>query len=403
MTGFNCQTSDTKNHSKSGSLGIFTKTHVMQSPQGLQRVHDFILQDQSAKLLPKERVANCLKKRIDKRKNRTVMYNEAREKMHYGNVQRCGSIWTCPVCAKKITEARRDELQRGVSSWRSEGHYAYLMSLTFSHHQGQPLSFLFEGQRKALKKFYETTRVQAIFKEIGVKFKIKSLEVTYGQNGWHPHNHILLLSTKYLGISAFCEAEKELSELWIKACVRSGLDAPSMKYGLDLRDGSYAEKYISKWGLEHEMTKGHIKKGRNGGYTPFDLLQLSISEEKVHAREASKLWQEFGISSKRKRQLEWSRGAKDYLGLKDVDDQDIVDQTDKESIQVYDVPVLLFYLLSKYQKRHDFIKCLEDDWSNDCFGSGTAEQLIVELIELEESKLDEFDDVYYSNILRIMA
>lgn len=399
MTGSNCQTIAEKKR----VLGIFTKTHVMQSPQGIQRLHDFLLQDQSAKLLPHERVSNCLKKRIDKNKNRTVMLNEVRQKMHYGNVQRCGSLWICPVCAKKISEHRRDELQKGLSIWRSQGHYAYLMTLTFSHHQGQPLSFLLEGQRKALKRFYETTKVQAIFKKIGVQFKIKALEITYGSNGWHPHNHVLLLSTKYLGITAFVDVEKELAELWIKACNKSGLDSPSMRYGLDLRDGSYAEQYVSKWGLEQEMTKGHIKKGRKNSNTPFDLLQLSISEEKVHGRETVKLWQEFGIASKRKRQLEWGRGLKKYLGLDEVEDQEIVDETEKQSIQVYEVPALLFYLLNKYQKRHDFISCLEKDWLDGSFGSGTAEDLILNLIELEESKLDEFDDVYYSKILRIMA
>jgi len=399
MTDVGCQILGEKKR----PLGIFTKTHVKLTPQGLQRVHDFLLQDQSAKLLPLERVSNCLKKRIDKRKNRNVMFNEQRQKMHYGNVQRCGSLWICPVCAKKISEHRRNELQKGLSIWRSQGHYAYLMTLTFSHHQGQPLSFLLERQRKALKCFYETTRVRDVFKRTGVQFKIKALEITYGVNGWHPHNHILLLSTKYLGISAFVDAEKELSELWIKACIKSGLDAPSMKYGLDLRDGSYAEQYVSKWGLEQEMTKGHIKKGRNGGATPFDLLQMSISEEKIHGRDSVKLWQEFGIASKRKRQLEWGRNLKKYLGMDEIEDQEIVDQTDKESIEVYDIPALLFYLLNKYQKRHTFLKSIENDWLSGCFGSGTAEQLIVELIELEESKLDEFDDVYYSKILRIMA
>ena len=43
------------------TLGIFTKSQVIHGAQGFQRSNDFILQDQSAKLLPKERVCNCLK------------------------------------------------------------------------------------------------------------------------------------------------------------------------------------------------------------------------------------------------------------------------------------------------------------------------------------------------------
>ena len=61
-------------------LGIFTKSHVTVTNKGVQRVHEFLLQDQSAKLLPKERVCNCLKKRIDKTKLRDIKYNEERKK-----------------------------------------------------------------------------------------------------------------------------------------------------------------------------------------------------------------------------------------------------------------------------------------------------------------------------------
>ena len=44
-----------------GSLGIFTKSPVILTNKGVQRIHEFLLQDQSAKLLPLERVCNCLK------------------------------------------------------------------------------------------------------------------------------------------------------------------------------------------------------------------------------------------------------------------------------------------------------------------------------------------------------
>ena len=99
-----------------------------------------------------------------------------------------------------------------------------------------------------------------------------------GQNGWHPHNHILLL-TKYT-VLGFESYRNELARIWISSCLKAGLRSPSMEHGLDIRDGSHADEYISKyglpdqnkWGLPEEITKGHMKKGRNGGFTPFDLL-----------------------------------------------------------------------------------------------------------------------------------
>ncbi|MFY0026513.1 rolling circle replication protein, Rep63 protein, partial [Acinetobacter baumannii] len=83
--------------------------------------------------------------------------------------------------------------------------------------------------------------------------------------------------------------------------------------GLDLRDGTYADQYVSKWGIESELTKGHVKKGRNGGFTPFDLLQLSMYSETVFEKYCGKLFQEFAIAMKGARQLVWSRGLKALL------------------------------------------------------------------------------------------
>ena len=44
------------------------------------------------------------------------------------------------------------------------------------------------------------------------------------------------------------------------------------KYGLNWKKGDYSG-YISKWGIDSEMTKGHVKSGRNGNATAWDLLK----------------------------------------------------------------------------------------------------------------------------------
>lgn len=373
---------------KSGSLGIFTKTQVSLTPQGFQRVHNFLLQDQSAKLLPKERVSNCLKKRIDKTKLREIKYNEERKKAHWCNVQRCGSIWICPVCAKQVSEKRREELKLGIDRWKTRHNGAvYLLTLTFSHSMGQPLKFLLQGLKKAMKRFYEDSRVKAIQKELGVNYKVKGLEVTYGQNGWHPHHHVLLLNDCYR--LDFKKYINELSALWIKACTKSGLNAPSMTHGLDLRDGTYAQEYVSKWGLESELTKGHIKKGRGESLTPFDLLQLSFEDQEVFGKKPSKLWQEFGIAIKGSRQLEWGRGLKKFLEIEEKTDEELAEETEQTAISLRTVDDYIFSLLCHYQKRHTFLECLESDYENGCFGNGETEKLLIHILEKHMKELEE--------------
>ena len=68
-------------------LGIMMKSHAKHVLQGFQSTHDYDLQDQSGKLLPKERVANCLKRRISKVLPRFVKYNEVRKKAHWAKTQ----------------------------------------------------------------------------------------------------------------------------------------------------------------------------------------------------------------------------------------------------------------------------------------------------------------------------
>jgi hypothetical protein len=71
------------------------------------------------------------------------------------------------------------------------------------------------------------------------------------------------------------------------------------------------------------------------------------------------LWQEFGIASKGKRQLEWGRGLKSLLKIEDKSDQELAEETEHESISMRTVDDYLFSLLCTYQLRHEFLKCLE--------------------------------------------
>lgn len=376
---------------KSAPLGKLTKSQAIVGTQGFQRLHSFVLQDQSAKLLPQERVCNCLKRRIDKNKNRTVMFNENREKAQWGNLQRCGSIWSCPVCATQITEKRRAEMGQLIKFWGDQPDSDIkLMTLTFSHGQSEPLKVLLSKLKHAIAMFFASRKFKELSEVCKIKYKVRSLEVTYGSNGWHPHFHILLMTNDVEDL-AFSYRD-ELAKLWMHCCVSKGLKSPSMKHGLDIRDGSYAQEYVAKWGLDYEMTKGNVKKGRKESLSPFDLLQLSIQDNEVHGKIPSKLWQEFAISMKGQRQLVWSRGLKKLVGIDEKDDQEIVDETDDESITLREVDQVTFDLLSRYQKRHEFLKWQEADFKNGCYGTGQTEENLIILFEQFIAELPDHDE-----------
>ena len=120
--------------------------------------------------------------------------------------------------------------------------------------------------------------------------------------------------------------KQDMYKVWKDCCLKAGLDEPSEKHGLDLQAGNDAANYVAKWGLEHEMTKGHIKKGKENSRTPFDILRsYTDSENEADAN----LFKLYYFAFKGTRQLNWSKGLKKLVSSRrKKTDQEIVDDTD---------------------------------------------------------------------------
>lgn len=363
-----------KKRATNGDLGTLTKSQSALEIKGFdsqaKRAEKYDLQDESGRLLPNERVRFCLKHRISKDENVTVRYNESREQAHYSNVQRCGSIWTCPVCAAQISEGRRQELKAAIDKWTTEGGAVYLLTLTNPHHYGDNLDELLAGQRKALAYLWGDRKPKEMLKALGKVGHIIATEVTHGVNGWHPHYHILLFFQKRVDQESL---RSFLATQWQNCCAKSGLKVPTIEHGCDVRDGTYAQQYVSKWGLEDELTKGHTKKGLNGSSTPWDLLRAS----EAGCKRSGRLFQQFAAAFKGKRQLHWTRGLKALLLVNEKTDEELATETDKDSIEVKDLPNEFWRLLTRFKgARADYLKAVEYDMY---FGTRTADDMILML------------------------
>ena len=240
-----------------------------------RRVERFALQSVARDILPDSRTAKCLRIRAHD-KDVQVWKSKNHKTASYGGLQTCGSVWTCPVCGAKVVEAAQEKIQQAMAMHRACGGEVHLLTLTVPHTRFDVLETLLERQGKALQGFLRDRKVKEVFKEMGYIGQIRGYETTHGRkgtnNGWHPHFHFL----------QFVMVKGMLRSLWtgepasicggMFTAKKAGLGSPSFQHGLDLRDGSFANNYVAKWGLEDEMTKGHIKKGK-AGETPFDLLR----------------------------------------------------------------------------------------------------------------------------------
>lgn len=313
-----------------GPLG--TTYEIMQPPaksfeksEGiLRRLLRYRDQSRAKQFLPDWRVAICFR-RVRPGRDGVEVY-KGKEKAYYKGLMICGSIWVCPVCAAKISEVRRLELQGAMEAWKKQGGSVIMLTLTVPHYDHQPLSEVLGKFTQSHRIFKNRKTYKKITSEIGLVGSVRALEVTYGENGWHVHAHVLLFLKT--GVSGALEGiEARMLEMWQSACLSAGLGEPD-HHGVKVHDGTYADNYATKWGLDHEVTKSHIKKGREANLTPFDMLRQADTFPQAEAK-----FQEYARAFKGKRQLVWSDGLRQLLGLdSEKTDQEIASQLDEETV-----------------------------------------------------------------------
>lgn len=151
----------------------------------------------AGKLLPYEAVARCGRYpafRKDDRDAPVPLMIASGGEAYWSGLVTCGSVWHCPVCAEKVSIARRDQVAEAVRAHQAEpcGGVAYMATLTIRHHQFDRLIDLLATIRKAWGKLKTGAPRRRARGRAGWVGDIRSLEVTRGANGWHPHLHVLL-------------------------------------------------------------------------------------------------------------------------------------------------------------------------------------------------------------------
>lgn len=261
-----------------------------------------------------------------------------RDSYHYKGLVTCGNVWVCPICAAKIQERRRQEVEQAITWAKEQGRAGYVASFTFPHRVDEPLKQLLKLQRAALAHMRSSKGYRSLMERCKNIGRIRSLEVTHGQNGWHPHTHELLFLDPEVPAAWLRE---ELSALWLKSCTKVGLFRPDrdkeedfLRYSVDVRAGDEGTAdYLAKmddqsqWGISHELTKSSSKQGKRSGVHPFELA--------IRADPA--LFLEYVDAMKGQRQLIWSRGLKAAVGIDEKTDEEVAKE---ETAKVTDfIPV----------------------------------------------------------------
>jgi hypothetical protein len=208
-----------------------------------------------------------------------------------------------------------------------------------------------------MSRFNSTRAALKLFESIGCVGSVRAWEVTHGVNGWHPHFHLLLFVQPGYDLVKLRQA---FYSLWANSCRLAGLPVPSERHGVSLEDGSKAAAYASKWGLESEMTKGHIKRARSTkGRSPFDLLRSKLYDDD---RQAAALFQEYARCFHGKRQLVWSKGLKALFSVDELNDQELSARVDDSAVLLGSITLEQWRAILRLDLRADVLELARFGW-----------------------------------------
>lgn len=234
---------------------------------------------------------------------------------HVSQVHRCGSAWSCPVCAPVVRAARALEVEAGLAAHMDGGGGAEFVTVTVPHYAQNALAPRLRAIRRALGLILSGAPWKRRKGRLGYVGCIRAVEITYGQNGWHPHLHAVLLFERPLTDTERADLREWMVSRWGGVVAAERFGKLHGRHGLDVRPvtrdglGDYMTKVDGGWASAGmELARGDLKSSR--GLTPFEVLyRMAATGEARWER----LWVEYESATFGAHSLEWSPGLRARL------------------------------------------------------------------------------------------
>jgi hypothetical protein len=237
---------------------------------------------------------------------------------HVSGVFRCGSSWSCVLCAPVIRAQRANEIDQALSGHLERSGGAELLTLTVRHDQADELLPRLLVMAQALHFLLSGSAWNRRRLRLGYMGAIRAIEITRSwRNGWHPHLHVLIVFERPLTQPERLDLHQWVFARWQNHLQHKGFGSLNADHGVDLRPvtssadlAGYLTKVENGWSAGAEIARGHLKKGKPGSQSPFDLLRELAETGSV---EALRLWQEYEAATFALRSLRWSPGLRQRL------------------------------------------------------------------------------------------
>ncbi len=242
-------------------------------------------------------------------------------------LQTCGSIWACPICSYKIRVKRAAEIATAIARHRANGGTVLLLTLTTQHSVGESLDDIWSAVQDTWQYITAHYRYRQMRDRLGIGF-VRTVEVTHGVNGWHPHLHVLLFVDTPVDPFDTPDEYREIAQvfhdLWVRRMETKHCRDVRSSVGVDLRpvkdDGADGVGiYCTKAGYEVALADG------KAGRTSTSRHPFAIAYDACDTGDTAdiKLFREWVRSSHGRRMWTWSQGLRQRLRLG-------VERTDEE-------------------------------------------------------------------------
>lgn len=264
-----------------------------------------------------------------------TLHGSAETPAHYSGTERCGSISACPVCAPVIRNERAREISQAVNGHQKAGGALVFVTLTIRHQQQHPLAHTLDTVISGWQKLLRGAPWQRFTQRHGIDGFVRSVEITRGANGWHPHIHAMFFLEKAPNQAELAEFEDTIFTRWKNLVTKENDDfMPDQKHGIDCQlvdgTGTVLAAYLSKlqeektssWGVAAELTRGDLKEAREHSMVPFELIDAGRTD----------LWVEYVEATKGRRIITWSKGLKARYEVEEREDEEILDDAEKSPL-----------------------------------------------------------------------
>lgn len=227
----------------------------------------------------------------------------------------CDRAWECALCAVPTLLERRADIRWSLNAAREVGSQVLFVTLTVSH----SLDDAVEGTTRMLEDAYDYLlndgrRGTVLRRELDIWLIDRTFQVAWGEQGFHPHYHLLV----FLKPGARADAvvvEKRLASAW-----REALDATAQKSGRDTsrpKRGVHVREVTDDDAVAFYLTK--LPVGPSGTPTGVFVALVEVAKHGdgdcycPQCRRWVARWREYAAAVTGHRKRFWARGVTSEL------------------------------------------------------------------------------------------